>query len=111
MEMPTPSARVLALKPRVVQRLEEVLPKARVIHDLAETRAYECDALTAYRCPPMAAVLPETTEGRAAIVTPSRQYPLGMTMPLSRRSTRSTTPGRGGNVFMSASATRQDSVA
>jgi glycolate oxidase len=26
-----------------------------------ETRAYECDALTAYRCPPMAAVLPETT--------------------------------------------------
>ena len=27
-----------------------------------ETRAYECDALTAYRCPPMAAVLPTTTK-------------------------------------------------
>ncbi|MEE4345502.1 MAG: FAD-linked oxidase C-terminal domain-containing protein, partial [Paracoccaceae bacterium] len=27
-----------------------------------ETRAYECDALTAYRCPPMVAVLPSTTQ-------------------------------------------------
>ncbi|MFV1878754.1 PLP-dependent aminotransferase family protein [Nioella sp.] len=31
------------------------------------------------------AVLPETAAARAAIVTPSRHYPLGMTMPLPRR--------------------------
>jgi len=34
--------------------------------DPAETKAYECDALTAYRCPPLAAVLPRTTEEVAA---------------------------------------------
>jgi glycolate oxidase len=32
-----------------------------VIFDEAEVRAYECDALTAYRCPPLVAVLPRTT--------------------------------------------------
>lgn len=31
------------------------------------------------------AVLPETTAARAAIITPSRHYPLGHTMPLPRR--------------------------
>ncbi|MDG1471073.1 MAG: FAD-linked oxidase C-terminal domain-containing protein [Ascidiaceihabitans sp.] len=61
MEMPVPSKTVIARKSRVVERLMEVLPADRVIHDPMETRAYECDALTAYRCPPMAAVLPETT--------------------------------------------------
>lgn len=61
MEMPVPSKSVIARKSRVVERLMEVLPADRVIHDPMETRAYECDALTAYRCPPMAAVLPETT--------------------------------------------------
>ncbi len=33
-----------------------------MIHDPAELRAYECDALTAYRCPPLAVVLPASTE-------------------------------------------------
>jgi len=61
MEMPTPDPEVLARKGRVVSRLREVLPADAVIDDPAETRAYECDALTAYRCPPMVAVLPSTT--------------------------------------------------
>ncbi|WP_415922224.1 FAD-linked oxidase C-terminal domain-containing protein [Tateyamaria sp. SN6-1] len=61
MEMPTPDPQVLARKARVVSRLREVLPADAVIDDPAETRAYECDALTAYRCPPMVAVLPATT--------------------------------------------------
>ena len=34
----------------------------------AETKAYECDALSAYRCPPLAAVLPRTTEEISAIL-------------------------------------------
>ncbi|MFT6021931.1 MAG: glycolate oxidase [Ascidiaceihabitans sp.] len=62
MEMPVPSQTVIARKSRVVERLMDVLPKDAVIHDPSETRAYECDALTAYRCPPMVAVLPETTQ-------------------------------------------------
>ena len=62
MEMPAPNPRVLSLKPRLVERLQAVLPAGAVIHDEAETRAYECDALTAYACPPLCAVLPATTQ-------------------------------------------------
>ena len=62
MEMPAPDPLILARKARVVERLLEVLPADAVIHEDAETRAYECDALTAYRCPPLAAALPATTE-------------------------------------------------
>ncbi|WP_300033421.1 FAD-linked oxidase C-terminal domain-containing protein [uncultured Roseobacter sp.] len=61
MEMPIPDPAILARKSRVVERLSAVLPRDAVISDLSETRAYECDALTAYRCPPMVAVLPSST--------------------------------------------------
>ncbi len=62
MDMPTPSPMILAKKDRVIARLHDVLPADAVIHEIEETRAYECDALTAYRCPPLAAVLPSTTQ-------------------------------------------------
>ncbi len=62
MEMPKPNPDVLARKQALVARLQQVLPKDAVIHEEAETRAYECDALTAYKCPPMLAVLPSTTQ-------------------------------------------------
>ena len=62
MDMPTPNPAILAKKSRLVERLLTVLPADAVIHLEAETRAYECDALTAYRCPPMVAVLPSTTQ-------------------------------------------------
>ncbi len=68
MEMPTPDARVLARKTKVIERLLSVLPSDAVIHDAHETRAYECDALTAYKCPPMAAVLPSSTEQVAQVM-------------------------------------------
>ncbi|WP_424965138.1 FAD-linked oxidase C-terminal domain-containing protein [Dinoroseobacter sp. S375] len=68
MEMPTPDAAVLAKKSRIVALLQEVLPTDAVIHEPHETRAYECDALTAYKCPPLAAVLPATTEEVAAVL-------------------------------------------
>ncbi|MEM6889699.1 MAG: FAD-linked oxidase C-terminal domain-containing protein [Pseudomonadota bacterium] len=68
MEMPIPDAAILARKARVVARLLEVLPSDAVIHADSETRAYECDALTAYKCPPMAAVLPATTEEVSAVL-------------------------------------------
>ncbi len=62
MEMPVPNPEILARKARVVERLQRVLPADAVIFEEAETRAYECDALTAYRCPPMVAVLPSSTQ-------------------------------------------------
>ncbi len=68
MEMPKPSDLVLSRKAQIVAQLQAVLPKGAVIDDPMETRAYECDALAAYRCPPMAAVLPASTEEVAAVL-------------------------------------------
>lgn len=62
MEMPTPDQYTLSRKAEVVARLKAVLPSDSVIDDPAETKAYECDGLSAYRCPPFAVVLPHTTE-------------------------------------------------
>ncbi len=62
MEMPRPSPEILARKARLVSRLLDVLPEDAVISDEAETRAYECDGLTAYTCPPLSVVLPSTTK-------------------------------------------------
>ncbi|MBF9057978.1 FAD-binding protein [Rhodobacterales bacterium HKCCSP123] len=62
MEMPAPDTGILSRKDRIVARLAAELPSAAVIHDEAEVRAYECDALTAYKCPPLAVVLPASTE-------------------------------------------------
>ena len=62
MDMPTPDPSVLKNKAQLVNRLRQVLPEGAVIHDEVETRAYECDALTAYKCPPLCAVLPSSTQ-------------------------------------------------
>lgn len=68
MEMPLPNTRVLERKKQIVSLLDAALTSGSVIHDENETRAYECDALTAYRCPPLCVVLPTTTEEVAAIL-------------------------------------------
>jgi len=68
MEMPPPNPAILARKTRLVARLQEVLATDAVIHDTAETKAYECDALTAYKCPPLLAVLPSSTEEVSAVL-------------------------------------------
>ncbi|KAF0175320.1 MAG: glycolate oxidase [Rhodobacteraceae bacterium] len=68
MQMPIPNANVLARKATIAARLRAVLPGDAVITDPAETRAYECDALTAYACAPLAAVLPRSTAEVAAVL-------------------------------------------
>jgi len=68
MQMPIPNAAVINRKSQIVARLREVLPANAVIDDVAETRAYECDGLSAYRCPPLCAVLPSSTEEVSAIL-------------------------------------------
>ena len=64
--MPEPDPRILAKSAQITAALRAVLPEDAVIFDLEETRAYECDALTAYRCPPLAVVLPRSTDEVAA---------------------------------------------
>jgi len=62
MDLPPPDAAILLRKGRILARLRAVLPEDAVIDDPVQLRVYECDALTAYRCPPMAAVLPRSTD-------------------------------------------------
>ncbi len=65
--MPEPDQEILARRHEILAALEKVAPGV-VISDPAETLAYECDALTAYRCPPLAVTLPRTTQEVAAIM-------------------------------------------
>ncbi len=64
--MPNPNAVLLSRKDEIIRALVAALPPETVMSDPVETRVYECDALTAYRCPPLAVVLPRSTEQVAA---------------------------------------------
>ncbi|MEO1695351.1 MAG: FAD-binding protein, partial [Pseudomonadota bacterium] len=66
LDFPLPNAETIAGRDELVAELRSVLDAESVIDDPAETLAYECDALTAYRCPPLAVVLPRTTDEVAA---------------------------------------------
>jgi len=68
MQMPQPDSSVLSRKAQIVAALRQVLPDTAVIDDPRQTKAYECDGLTAYRCPPLAAVLPSSTDEVSAIL-------------------------------------------
>ncbi|PJK28918.1 FAD-linked oxidase C-terminal domain-containing protein [Minwuia thermotolerans] len=61
MQMPEPDRAALGQRSELVARFREFLPSDSVVVDEAALRAFECDGLTAYRQPPMIAVLPETT--------------------------------------------------
>jgi glycolate oxidase len=68
MDLPKPNSAIIARKPQIVVRLQAVLPEDAVIYDDHEVKAYECDGLSAYRCPPMIVVLPSSTEEVAAVL-------------------------------------------
>ena len=68
MRMPEPDAATLARRETVVRALRAIVPGDGVIDDRAALRAYESDGLTAYRQPPMVAVLPETSSQVAEIL-------------------------------------------
>ena len=68
MEMPLPDPRALERRDALEQALRDLLGKDGVISSPKELKAYECDALTAYRCPPMLVALPYTTEEVAEVV-------------------------------------------
>ncbi|MFN6978208.1 MAG: FAD-binding protein, partial [Gemmobacter sp.] len=66
MDLPRPDPTIVARKAQIVARLRAVLPADAVIDAAEEVRAYECDGLTACRCPPLAVVLPRSTAEVAA---------------------------------------------
>ncbi|MEM7670298.1 MAG: FAD-binding protein, partial [Pseudomonadota bacterium] len=68
MRMPEPNASLIRDKSKIVSKLQEALGSRGVIHAQEEIRAYECDALTAYRCPPLAVVLPASTQEVADVL-------------------------------------------
>ncbi len=68
MQMPIPDASVLSRKPEIVARLQAILPGDAVIFEPTEVKVYECDGLTAYRCPPLAVVLPSSTAEVSAVL-------------------------------------------
>ncbi|MFV2051850.1 FAD-linked oxidase C-terminal domain-containing protein [Aliiroseovarius sp. YM-037] len=68
MEMPAPDQSILSRKAQIVAKLRSVLPADAVIDAEEEVRVYECDALTAYKCPPLCAVLPADTEEVSAVL-------------------------------------------
>lgn len=68
MELPAPDPSILSRKRQIVERLQKELPENAVIHTETQVRAYECDALTAYKCPPLCVVLPTTTEEVSAVL-------------------------------------------
>ena len=59
--MPEPDRAVLGRRAEIVQALRRLVPGEGVIDHENELRAFESDGLTAYRQPPMVAVLPQTT--------------------------------------------------
>ena len=61
MFMPAPDSAVLARRGEIVAALRKIVPGEGVIDNEIGRRAFECDALTAYRQLPMVVVLPEMT--------------------------------------------------
>ena len=66
--MPPVRPETLARRDEIVARLAEIVGTEHVIVTEDERRAYEADALTAYRAVPLAVVLPGTTEEVSAVV-------------------------------------------
>jgi glycolate oxidase len=62
MKMPAPDPDLLRRKAEIAAALAAIVPGEGVIADLERLRAYETDALTAYRQTPLAVVLPTCTE-------------------------------------------------
>lgn len=66
--MPQPDQATLERRAEIVAALRAIVPGEGVIDDAGALRVYESDGLTAYRQPPMVAVLPETTAQVSAVL-------------------------------------------
>jgi len=59
--MPVPNVEIMSRRDEIITALLSALPAEIVISSESETLAYDCDALSAYRCSPLAVILPRTT--------------------------------------------------
>ena len=66
--LPSPDLAILQRRNDILKQLKKVAPSATLITDQEGRRTFETDALTAYRCLPLAVILPETTEEVSAIL-------------------------------------------
>jgi glycolate oxidase len=66
--MPSPDQAILQRRNELVKQLAKLVPEASLITDKEGRRTFETDALTAYRCLPLAVVLPGSTEEVSAIL-------------------------------------------
>lgn len=66
--LPEPKAETLAKRGAIVAGLRKLLPESGVIAEPIRLKPYEVDGLTAYRQPPLAVALPETTEQLAGVL-------------------------------------------
>jgi len=66
--MPAPDAGILARRDEIIEGLLRLLPAESVIAEPLRLKAYETDALTAYRQPPLAVALPSTTSEVAHVL-------------------------------------------
>ena len=62
MKMPKPDDVVIARRAEIIKAMQAIVPGEGVIFDETELRAFECDALMAYRQLPMIVVLPENAK-------------------------------------------------
>ncbi len=74
LKMPTADMSVMARRPAIVAALRQIVPGEGVIDSEAERRAYDCDALTAYRQLPLVVVAPQTTAQVVAILRYCSQH-------------------------------------
>jgi glycolate dehydrogenase FAD-linked subunit len=65
---PKPDPDILARRPAIIAGLAALLPPECVIESEDERRAFETDALTAYRRIPLAVVLPRSTQELSAVM-------------------------------------------
>jgi glycolate oxidase len=73
MHLPSPDLSIIARRAEIVAGLRAILPD-HVIADDESLAVYDCDALTAIRQKPLAAVLPGTTEEIAAVLRFCRDH-------------------------------------
>ncbi|MGH6864951.1 MAG: FAD-binding oxidoreductase [Methyloceanibacter sp.] len=68
LSMPAPDRAILARRNDILRQLKRLVPDTVLIADEEGRRTFETDALTAYRCLPLAVVLPGSTEEVSAIL-------------------------------------------
>ena len=74
LKMPEPDAETIARRRQIVADLRDIVPGEGVVDATNEMRAFETDALTAYRQMPLVVVLPETVNQVSRVLRYCHRY-------------------------------------